>query len=231
MMGRDHALSGAVAFVALAPLAARVTAPELALGAALTAGAALLPDLDEPGSTISRGAGFLTMGFAHIVRWAARGHRQGTHSLLGAGAFTALAVLGLLTAPGRILLLAFLALMISCALRVSRVARGHWPDVAGLGAAAGLYFGHANLDFAPACVLLGVLAHIAGDMATKDGCPLLWPFSDRDFHDTPFAFTTGKFFESAVVTPALALALAAAVAWDAGLVGYLAVHTSGHLAR
>ena len=231
MMGRDHALSGAVAFVALAPLAAHVTAPELALGTALTAGAALLPDLDEPGSTISRGAGFLTMGFAHVVRWAARGHRQGTHSLLGAAVFTVLAVLGVVTAPGRILLLAFLALMISCALRVSRAVRGHLPDVAGLAVAAGLYFGHVDLAFAPACVLLGVISHVLGDMATHGGCPLLWPISGRDFHDTPFAFTTGKFFESAVVTPVLALALAAAVAWDTGIVGYLAVHTSGHLAR
>jgi len=88
-----------------------------------------------------------------------------------------------------------------------------------------------DLAFAPACVLLGVVAHILGDMATHGGCPLLWPFSERDFHDTPIAFTTGKFFESAVVTPVLVVALAAAVAWDAGLAGYLAVHTSGHLAR
>jgi membrane-bound metal-dependent hydrolase YbcI (DUF457 family) len=231
VLGKDHALSGAVAFAALAPLAVNVTGPELALGTVLTAGAALLPDLDEPGSTISRGAGFLTMGFAHVVRWAARGHRRGTHSLLGAAAFTGLAFLGVITAPGRILLLAFLALMISCALRASRAVRGHRPDIVGLAAAAGLYFGHVNLAFAPACVLLGVLSHILGDMATHGGCPLLWPVSDRDFHDTPLAFTTGKLFESAIVTPVLVISLAAALAWDTGLVGYLAVHTSGHLAR
>ena len=68
-------------------------------------------------------------------------------------------------------------------------------------------------------------------MATHDGCPLLWPFSARSFHDTPWAFATGKFLESRIVFPFLAVSLVAAVAWDAGVVGWLSVHTSGHLAR
>jgi membrane-bound metal-dependent hydrolase YbcI (DUF457 family) len=83
----------------------------------------------------------------------------------------------------------------------------------------------------PACVLLGVLAHLAGDLATHGGCPLLWPFSDRSFHDTPWAFTTGKFFESRVVSPALTAGLGLVLAWDTGTVGWVAAHTSGHLAR
>jgi membrane-bound metal-dependent hydrolase YbcI (DUF457 family) len=231
MLGRDHALSGAVAFAALAPFAVHLTAAQLAAGTVLTAGAALLPDFDEPGSTIARSAGFLTRGFACLVRFAARGHRHGTHSLLGAGVFTLLAWLGAVTEPGRLLLLAFLALMLACALRAVPVMRGHLADTAGLGMAAGLCFWHSGLVLVPACVALGVLSHIAGDAATHGGCPLLWPFSRRDFHDSPVLFTTGKFFESRIAAPALAAGLVLALAWDAGLIGWLSVHTSGHLAR
>jgi LexA-binding, inner membrane-associated putative hydrolase len=66
VQGRDHALTGAVAFAAAAPLL-HLTALSVAAGTVLTAGAALLPDIDEPGSTISRQGGFLTMSLAWIV--------------------------------------------------------------------------------------------------------------------------------------------------------------------
>ena len=49
MLGRDHALTGALAFAAAAPLL-HVTGVNLAAGIALTAGAGLLPDIDEPGA-------------------------------------------------------------------------------------------------------------------------------------------------------------------------------------
>jgi membrane-bound metal-dependent hydrolase YbcI (DUF457 family) len=82
MLGRDHALSGALAFTAVAPLL-HVTGVHLATGIALTAGAGVLPDLDEPGSTIARTFGFLTGAFAWIVHKISGGHRKGTHSLIG----------------------------------------------------------------------------------------------------------------------------------------------------
>ena len=82
MLGRDHALSGALAFTAVAPLL-HVTGVHLAAGLALTAGAGVLPDLDEPGSTIARTFGFLTGAFAWIVHKISGGHRKGTHSLVG----------------------------------------------------------------------------------------------------------------------------------------------------
>ena len=53
MLGRDHALSGAVVFAALAP-SLHVTAAHLAAGVVLAAGAGVLPDIDHPDSTISR---------------------------------------------------------------------------------------------------------------------------------------------------------------------------------
>lgn len=235
MLGHDHALSGAVAFAGLAPLVVPLTLPQLIAGFALTAGAALLPDFDEPGSTISRDAGFVGMGFAHVVRFVARGHRRGTHCLPGVAVFTAIAAGAVYVSDsgiGRVWLGAWLALMITAGLHVVPGLRRHARDVAGVAAAVGMcFFWRADLALVPACVLLGVVVHLIGDMSTHGGCPLLWPFSEHRFHDSPVLFTTGKFFESAVVTPVLTLALAAAVAWDTGLVGYLAAHTSGHLAR
>src|ERR1700751_820066 len=80
MLGHDHALSGALAFVAVAPLLP-VSGTQLAVAATLTAGAGILPDLDEPGSTIARTFGFLTGAFAWIVHRLSGGHRKGTHRL------------------------------------------------------------------------------------------------------------------------------------------------------
>jgi membrane-bound metal-dependent hydrolase YbcI (DUF457 family) len=87
MLGHDHALSGALAFVAVAPLLP-VSGTQLAVAATLTAGAGILPDLDEPGSTIARTFGFLTGAFAWIVHQLSGGHRKGTHSLLGLALLT-----------------------------------------------------------------------------------------------------------------------------------------------
>src|ERR1700733_10843234 len=87
MLGHDHALSGAVVFAGVGPLL-HVTGAHLAAGIALTAGAGVLPDLDEPGSTIARTFGFLTGAFAWIVHTLSGGHRKGTHSFLGEAIMT-----------------------------------------------------------------------------------------------------------------------------------------------
>jgi hypothetical protein len=77
MLGHDHALSGALAFAAVAPWLP-VSGIQLAVAATLTAGAGILPDLDEPGSTIARTFGFLTGAFAWIVHRLSGGHRKHT---------------------------------------------------------------------------------------------------------------------------------------------------------
>ncbi|TDC01692.1 hydrolase [Micromonospora fluostatini] len=77
MMGRSHALSGAVAWLAVcagwreATDAGLVdTAPGgvvVAAGAAVAAGYALLPDIDHPDSTIARSLGPVTRGLARVT--------------------------------------------------------------------------------------------------------------------------------------------------------------------
>src|SRR5207237_88993 len=141
MLGHDHALSGALAFVAVAPLLP-VSGTQLAVAATLTAGAGILPDLDEPGSTIARTFGFLTGAFAWIVHQLSGGHRKGTP---------------------------------------------------------------------------GTLAHVAGDMLTHDGCPLLYPVSRYEFGllPEPIRITTNKLAERWVISPLLLAGLAYFVYRDA----------------
>jgi membrane-bound metal-dependent hydrolase YbcI (DUF457 family) len=105
MMGRSHALSGGVGWLAgSALLTAAGHAPSavaVAAGAAVSTGMALLPDLDHPDSTVARTLGPLTRWIASgVAGTAARirtgscrhcltgrdrgGHRGITHTALGA---------------------------------------------------------------------------------------------------------------------------------------------------
>ncbi len=88
MMGRDHALTGAAAFAALAPLLPATAAAPLAVGIIGTAGAAVLPDIDHPDSTVAQTFGFVTGAFGWIVEKISGGHRHGTHSIAGIAAAT-----------------------------------------------------------------------------------------------------------------------------------------------
>lgn len=94
MMGKTHALTGALTFtagsLAMAPMVS-LTLPQLILGAIVCAGAAVLPDIDHPGSGVSRTFGPFTRGFAWTVGKLSGGHRNGTHSFFGTGVFTVLA--------------------------------------------------------------------------------------------------------------------------------------------
>jgi len=68
MMGRSHAATGVLAGVAVAA-AFGAHGSDYFILAAVGAGAALLPDLDEPGSTVGRSLGGLTQG---VSRWTRR---------------------------------------------------------------------------------------------------------------------------------------------------------------
>jgi membrane-bound metal-dependent hydrolase YbcI (DUF457 family) len=238
MMGRDHALSGAVAFAALAT-SLHVRDAYLASGVVLAAGAGVLPDIDHPDSTISRSFGFLTEWFAWLVDRISGGHRHGTHSFIGIAAFTA-AAYGAgrfqLTEPAAVTRhLAFswhivpaaliLALLYSSALRALHIG-GHFGDLIGIAAALVTCFTGADLTQLPVgswhvpllatTVALGCAAHIAGDELTHGGCPLFWPLSMHEFHllPRPLQITTAKLCETWVIFPLLVAGLAVAI-WHA----------------
>jgi membrane-bound metal-dependent hydrolase YbcI (DUF457 family) len=94
MMGRQHVLSGAAAYAATAPAVGyllpglpTLTPGQMILGMGVCAGAAVLPDIDHPNSGITMTFGPLTKAFSWIVAKASGGHRNGTHSFLGAAVF------------------------------------------------------------------------------------------------------------------------------------------------
>jgi membrane-bound metal-dependent hydrolase YbcI (DUF457 family) len=239
MLGRDHALSGAVVFAALAP-SLHVTASHLAAGVVLAAGAGVLPDIDHPDSTISRSFGFLTEWFAWVVDRLSGGHRHGTHSILGIAVFTAGAYgagLFQLSGPAPIAnghlefswhivpAALVLTLLYAAALRALKLG-GHHGDLLGVAAAVVTCFTGADLTqltvgswHAPLLAVataLGCAAHIAGDELTHGGCPVLWPVSMHEFHllPRPLQITTAKLCETRVVFPLLVVGLGVAM-WHA----------------
>ena len=247
VLGRDHALSGALAFAAVAPLI-HVTGAHLAAGAALAAGAGVLPDLDEPGSVIARTFGFLTGALAWTVHKISGGHRKGTHSLLGVALLTAGALAAgswqrsAWTPGGRLVLpwhlvpaAVIMAVLFAAGLRALHIG-GHHGDAAGIVLAALVAWKGWDLALVTSwqlpvlavCAALGMLAHLAGDMCTHDGCPLLYPFSRREFGLLPqqIRITTNKLAEHWIVSPLLLAGLVYIVWRDAGSAltahGYLA---------
>lgn len=246
MLGRDHALTGAVVFAALAP-ALHVPLADLVPGVVLGAGAGVLPDMDHPDSTIADSFGFITEGFSRLTNKLSGGHRHGTHSFVGVAVFTAAAWLfGVLqqhvgairhyghgafagsVSWGMIPALLVLTLLYASALRALKIG-GHFADlIALIAGAVTCYLGidvinlaawHWKVPFLAAAVALGCLAHIAGDELTHGGCPVLWPLTEHEFHllPKPMQITTAKMTEISFIRPLLVILLIAAVVYATGL--------------
>jgi membrane-bound metal-dependent hydrolase YbcI (DUF457 family) len=220
MLARDHALTGALAFTAVAPVL-HVTGPALLAGAVFTAGAATAPDIDEHGSTISRTLGFFTETVSWVVHKVSGGHRKGTHSVAGAALLTFaswMAVAHAAGITGKIVLGMILGVLLAAGVRALRIG-GHHGDAIGLAAAAAAVYWHVGLALVPACVALGAASHIAGDELTHDGCPLAWPVSSHEFHLLPrrLRITTGKFAEHWIISTLLLAGLGYLLWRDTGI--------------
>jgi len=98
MMGYSHGVSGAAAWVAVtstAPYALGLSplpADAVIAGAVLSAGAAILCDVDHHNGTIAHSGGLATKAIARTAEAASGGHRGGLHALIGIVGFYALAV-------------------------------------------------------------------------------------------------------------------------------------------
>lgn len=214
MLGRDHALSGLVTGLAVGALLHEPAAP-LGMLAALTAAYALAPDLDSCGSTEARTCGFLTEALAWCVEKVSGGHRHGTHSLLGVAAFTGVAWLACTfraDLPGRAALAVILAVGLAAASDALHL--GHAGHLAAIGGAAAICWTGYGLALIPLAAALGTSDHLLGDALTRNGVPLLWPVTMREFHlsPRPLRFTTGRTAERFVVSPLL-LALLCFLLW------------------
>ncbi|GAA2798447.1 metal-dependent hydrolase [Saccharopolyspora taberi] len=229
-MGRSHALSGWCAGLAVAgSLGQHHPAGKLVL-ATVTAGFALLPDLDHRGSTASRLLGPVTAAVSWLVRTIAvviyrytagprdepvsGEHRTFWHSGVAAGLLGLAAGYGT-AAGGHLVVLGVLVTGVLLAV----AALGDWVLLpAGFALVAAFVQGpQAVLDDVAGwpigvVVAVGCVVHDLGDMLTKSGCPLLWPVpiaGETFFELRPpswLRFRTGGPVENIVVFPALAVA-------------------------
>jgi membrane-bound metal-dependent hydrolase YbcI (DUF457 family) len=217
MMGRTHAAIGVAAWLAVVP-AVQATAGldngQIALGAALAAGAAMTPDSDCPGSTICRTYGPITNLPARLIAFVARGHRKGTHSLFGIAAFTLLAIWCEDVGGWARWLLLWVLLGVACralGLAIPRhrsmTAALHALTMAGVTALV-VSSGIDTGVVLPAAMAVGCASHVASDMLSDDGCPLAWPFRTRFGVDL---LDTGGWIEPAIGAAATLAAVVLAV--------------------
>lgn len=240
MMGRDHALTGAAAGATVA-LPLHLTGGTLAVFTVLCAGAATFPDIDHLDSTVAATFGILTEIVAWIIRFISRGHRHGTHSIIGVAAFTTGAVYAALyqaagplnpsghpawslrELPAALIMTLFYA----AALRALNVGGHHSDLIAAAGATATLWWnadlttvsaGRWHVPLLALATCLGCSSHIAGDMITHAGCPIWWPFDWQDHHllPKPMQITTNRIAEHWIVSPVLTSALEYALWRDTG---------------
>lgn len=227
MLGRTHALTGLCAGLAVSPLVVGTFAQAL-LFSVVTAGYALLPDLDHPGARASRllgpVTGVLSRGVRAGSRWLylrTRGprderhdgeHRHATHTVafaLLAGTAAALGTwLGNVWVPVGIVALGILLAVDALGdwvLPAAGICAAAWWGSVG-GDALGILAGTGpTLGIA---VAVGCVTHCLGDAATLSGCPFLWPIpiaGETWAEIRPpraLRFRTGGAVEKAVVFPA-----------------------------
>jgi membrane-bound metal-dependent hydrolase YbcI (DUF457 family) len=202
MMGPTHALSGAALWlggIAIAQQSGMEISTEAAvISTAICAGSALLPDIDEPQSTIARSFGpvsqLVSYGvnklseLLHNATLGARdracddGHRKITHTILGAILLGSL-VSVLTVLFGKPVVLATFFVTFGLALRglIADAAQKYgWIGISAitLAATAGAYLLLPS-DTSPwwigIPVAAGMILHDLGDMVTKEGAPLLAP--------------------------------------------------------
>lgn len=203
VMGPTHAMSGAAAGLAMAAVlppdwGGPTTVAGAFVFAGVTAGAALLPDLDSPQATIARSFGPVSQAAAHVVENCAQGfcnltrsrrddhcnngHRTATHTVLFAVA-AGILVAVLVSMFGKAAAVSILFFMLGLALRglfPKWSKKNDWLVVTALSAAAAVVAWATVPDMASGVALgmavaVGVITHLLGDSITKMGVPALAP--------------------------------------------------------
>lgn len=241
MMGPGHALSGATVWLVAAPAISTLaptpfTPEQTLLGAGVCAGAALLPDIDEPNSTVSRSFGPLTWLLSNLVNALSAGfmnltgtrrdshvtdgHRGLTHTLLGAVVFSMFigALVGTVGKWSAIGLLFFLLGLAIRGLMGDWAKKNGWIGVtvvaAGLAFVAGQFLpADGHYWWLSVTVFTGIIVHVLGDGITKEGIPYLAPLPFRgkawwEFNLPSFlAIRAGGWTETTIIYPTLTITL------------------------
>ncbi|MDX6739172.1 metal-dependent hydrolase [Actinocorallia sp. A-T 12471] len=114
---------------------------------------------------------------------------------------------------GLVLVGAVVVLILAAAIRPLNI-DGIWDDLAPIPITIALLWFEVDLTVLPYAIVVGVVIHIFGDMITRGGCPLGWPWSQTMFG--PKWFRTGDRTEKRLVFPALVLILAVSAGVHAG---------------
>jgi len=220
MMGKTHAISGAVMWLGLATLASDhvhpISAATIATGLLPAAGGAILPDLDHERGTAANSLGPISRVICKGIAAISGGHRKATHSLLGTAVAVTLAAMATGHVATRTLVL-WLCIGLgvramwqpykrrpgkgSAARRKNKLIALAGPAnvIGALAIAYGIAI-TSNPAMVPWAVAVGYLAHLMGDSMTEQGIPWLWPIRTRF---RVGSIDTGGSVELKVVVPAL----------------------------
>jgi len=168
-------------------------------GAVLTAGAALLPDLDHPPATVSRSLGPVTKALSHAVNGASvsiynisrtkhdphrdGGHRTFTHTAIFA-AFAGIVTTALVALNNPWVTGALLFFFCGLGVRGLLHEWDHKADAFVIMASSliitavcwnWVHHGINRPQWCGLAVAVGCLAHCLGDLITEEGCPVFWP--------------------------------------------------------
>ncbi|WP_285734737.1 metal-dependent hydrolase [Nocardiopsis sp. ATB16-24] len=220
MMGTSHAATGVLTGAAVGALLGS-EAHHLFVCAAVGAGAALLPDLDTPSSTVGRSLGHATELVAKGLRGVSRavyrrtatgvelrapqdaGHRHLTHTVPAAVVF-GLAAMSVSLVPfgAGLVVSAMSAIGLGTVARPWRAlgstrTRRFVALVLALLCGIGSFLGGGPAAWlVGVTVAVGALTHIMGDWLTRSGVPLAWPLVYRGkrwwMFRSPLAFRTGR---------------------------------------
>lgn len=239
--GPTHAMSGLAAWAAVTAAAGAHTIGQLTpktwvVGATLATGAALLPDIDHPKSTVARTFGGMSRGVSaalsgfsgflyRLTRTQHDSDRSGTHrgfthtivfAILAGLITTAIVQSSNGTALG-VLMFVFAGLTV-------RGLMNNWSPQSDalLIAAVSLtltivcwaWSGNQPHDAAAfgVAVMIGCIAHFIGDAITEQGCPMLWPIplGSRTWYPVAppkaLRMKTGGKVELAIIGPGLTIA-------------------------
>lgn len=220
-MGVSHAATGVFAG-AMVGYGLGTQPEHMVVCAAVGAGAALLPDLDEPRSRVGRSLGRVTELVSSQLRDLSRrvyratatevelarpqdgGHRYLTHTVPACLVFGAIGlVLALLPLGALVLVLSMAALGLGTVARTF-TSWGTWKQrrawAVGIAIMLGLYtyWGEevTSAWLLGLTVFVGALTHVLGDWLTKSGVPLAWPVRYKQkrwwMFRSPVAFRTGE---------------------------------------
>lgn len=225
MLASSHAATGMIVGLATVSWAATGAPWWVQVGwVTVCGGAAVLPDLDHPGSKVSSMWGPVTGSLAVLVSRLARGHRAGTHdAVLAPVTVAATAWLASWWLPAFAVVM---AITLGLVLRVTVLRGGTLTWLVNLAASAVCSWGlvqypslvDAGHTLLPIALAIGVLTHLAGDLLTPEGIPvpIAWLF-DPGRRVALGLFTTGQTVERVLIGPVLAVAVFVLACRQAGI--------------